>query len=212
MPGSNPRQDSNVILLMDNYDSFTWNLVQCMSTIAPSETIEVVRNDRISVEEAKALSPSYMVISPGPCTPSETGVCPELIKAFAGEIPILGVCLGHQAIAAVYGMDVVRHHQPMHGKTSEVHHDGQGIFQGLEVPFIATRYHSLVVDRSTLAGEFTISAWTEDGVVMGIRWNAPDGAAPMDGVQFHPESFLSTRGPLLLGNYLRQGNAAVGAP
>ena len=201
-----------MILLMDNYDSFTWNLVQCMSTIAPGEHIKVVRNDRISVEDARALEPSYLVISPGPCTPSETGICLELIKSFAGEIPILGVCLGHQAIADVHGMDVIRHDQPMHGKTSEVHHDGKGIFEGLEDPFVATRYHSLVVDRSTITDEFTLSAWTEDGVVMGVRWNAPEGAAPMDGVQFHPESFLSTRGPLLLNNFLRQGEAIVSDP
>ncbi|MBM44022.1 MAG: anthranilate/aminodeoxychorismate synthase component II [Phycisphaerae bacterium] len=200
-----------MILLIDNYDSFTWNLVQCMSTIATGETIEVVRNDQVTVEEARAMDPSYLVISPGPCTPSETGVCLDLIKAFAGEIPMLGVCLGHQAIADVHGMKVVRHDKPMHGKTSQVHHDGQGIFDGLEDPFIATRYHSLVVDRSTIPPGFTLSAWTGDGVVMGIRWNGPEGSAPMDGVQFHPESFLSTRGPLLLGNFLRQGNAAVGS-
>jgi para-aminobenzoate synthetase component 2 len=148
------------------------------------------------------MEPSRLVISPGPCTPTETGVSLDLIRAFAGRIPILGVCLGHQAIAHVYGMTVDRHDTPMHGKTSEIYHDDQGIFQGLPNPFTATRYHSLIVDRTTVPEEFEISAWTEQDEVMGLRWKAPAGQAPMDGVQFHPESFLSTQGPELVANFL----------
>lgn len=191
-----------MILIIDNYDSFTWNLVQCMGVLLPGQSIEVVRNDRIGVDEALARAPSHLVISPGPCTPRETGACPELVSAFAGRIPILGVCLGHQTIADVHGMVVRRHETPMHGKTSDIHHDGRGIFQGLPDPFTATRYHSLIVDRSTVSSDFEISAWTEDGDVMGLRWKPVDGGAPMDGVQFHPESFLSDHGPDLIANFL----------
>lgn len=191
-----------MILLIDNYDSFTWNLVQCMGVLRPDVRIEVVRNDRIDVDGAIALDPTHLVISPGPCTPAETGICPELIRAFAGRVPMLGVCLGHQTIGDVHGMVVKRHGSPMHGKTSEIRHDGRGIFEGLPDPFIATRYHSLIVDRSTVSADFEVSAWTEAGDVMGLRWRAAPGQAPMDGVQFHPESFLSDHGPALLANFL----------
>jgi para-aminobenzoate synthetase component 2 len=191
-----------MILLIDNYDSFTWNLVQCMGILAPDERIEVVRNDRITPAEAEAMDPSFLVISPGPCTPRETGACPDLIRTFAGRVPMLGVCLGHQAIADVHGMTVRRHDVPMHGKTSPIHHDGRGIFAGLDDPFTATRYHSLIVDRSSLSDAFEISAWTTEGDIMGLRWKAPEGQAPMDGVQFHPESFLTSRGPQLVANFL----------
>lgn len=191
-----------MILLIDNYDSFTWNLVQCLRTIDSALEIEVVRNDRITVAEAEALAPAGLLISPGPCTPAETGVCLDLLRSMSGRVPVLGVCLGHQSIAAVNGMDVVRSGAPMHGKTSPIHHDGRGIFRGLDDPFMATRYHSLIVDRSSVADSFEISAWTEDGTIMGLRWNGPADAAPVDGVQFHPESFLSVQGPTLLGNWL----------
>ena len=191
-----------MILLIDNYDSFTWNLVQCLRTLDPALEIEVVRNDCISVAEAESLSPRGLLISPGPCTPDETGVCQDLLRSMAGRVPILGVCLGHQAIAAVNGMDVVRSASPMHGKTSPIHHDGRGIFQGLDDPFVATRYHSLIVDRGTVKDDFEVSAWTADGTIMGLRWKGAEGASPVDGVQFHPESFLSVQGPTLLGNWL----------
>ena len=191
------------ILLIDNYDSFTYNLVQRIGELAGGTSIDlrVVRNDKISVEEAAALKPSHLVISPGPCTPKESGVSPQLIEHFKGRIPILGVCLGHQAIADVHGMTVKRHDVLMHGKTSEIHHDERGIFQGLPNPFTATRYHSLIVDRETLSKDFEISAWTDAQEIMGLRWRQKN-AAPMDGVQFHPESFLTVEGPKLLANFL----------
>tara|TARA_B100001121_G_C18515769_1_gene538924 strand:- start:39 stop:656 length:618 start_codon:yes stop_codon:yes gene_type:complete len=200
-----------VLLLIDNYDSFTWNLVHGMGAIRPELRIEVCRNDQITVEEAEAMSPTHLVISPGPCTPEETGVCRDMLRHFAGRIPILGVCLGHQAIADVHGMDVVRHESPMHGKTSPIHHDGQGIFQGLPNPFQATRYHSLIVSRDSVVEDFEVCAWTEQDDIMALRWKGgwPHGSsAPMIGVQFHPESFLTTRGPTLLENFI----ATVGDP
>ena len=194
-----------LLLLIDNYDSFTWNLVQRIGEIDPSIAMEVVRNDQITVEQAQAMQPSHLVLSPGPCTPKESGVCPRLIAHFRGRIPILGVCLGHQAIADVHGMTVQRHRVLMHGKTSEIHHDGRGLFAGLSNPFTATRYHSLIVEPSTLKDDFEISAWTADNEVMGLRWKSPQrdrSLAPMDGVQFHPESFLTIEGPRLLSNFL----------
>ena len=194
------------ILLIDNYDSFTYNLVQRIGELDPSVDLRVVRNDKITVDEAAELAPSHLVISPGPCTPKESGVSPQLIEHFKGKIPILGVCLGHQAIADVHGMTVKRHDVLMHGKTSEIHHDGRGIFQGLPDTFTATRYHSLIVDRSTVSGDFEISAWTDAKEIMGLRWrggqNQNKRTAPMDGVQFHPESFLTVEGPKLLANFL----------
>jgi len=198
-----------MLLLIDNYDSFTFNLVHRLGEIDPSVAVEVVRNDRISVESAAALRPTHLLISPGPCTPSETGVCPELIRHFRGRIPILGVCLGHQTIGAVHGMTVHRHDRPMHGKTSQIHHDGRGLFAGLPNPFVATRYHSLIVERTTLAEGFEVSAWTDEDEVMGLR--ATGLTAPLDGVQFHPESFLTVDGPLLLANFLRAPAVGVGA-
>lgn len=192
-----------MILVIDNYDSFTYNLVQRIGELDPSVDLEVVRNDRITVEQARAHRPTHLLISPGPCTPKDTGICPELIRAFRGQIPILGVCLGHQTIADVHAMTVHRHHVLMHGKTSQIHHDGRGIFEGLPDPFTATRYHSLIVDRATVGDEFEVSAWTDQDEVMGLRWAGGDpGAAPMDGVQFHPESFLTVDGPDLLANFL----------
>ena len=198
-----------VLLLIDNYDSFTWNLVHGLGTLRPDLDIQVHRNDGMTVEEAESLSPSHLVISPGPCTPEETGVCRDLVRHFTGRIPVLGVCLGHQAIADVHGMDVVQHPRPMHGKTSPIHHDEQGLFKGVPNPFQATRYHSLVVRRETLPEDLEVSAWTEEGDVMGLRWKPgwPQGEqAPLLGVQFHPESFLTDRGPILLENFLAAGH------
>lgn len=191
-----------MLLLIDNYDSFTWNLVQALGVLDRAMSIRVLRNDAITAEEAQALDPRWLVISPGPCTPKESGVCPQLIQLFRGRIPILGVCLGHQAIGDAHGMTVRRNDRPVHGKTSQIYHDGRGLFVGLQNPTIATRYHSLVVDRATVTDAFEISAWTDRDEVMGLRWKAPVGAAALEGVQFHPESFLTTEGPRLLENFL----------
>jgi len=191
-----------VLLLIDNYDSFTWNLVQRFSEIDPSLRIEVVRNDAIDADGAERLRPTHLVISPGPCTPREAGVSGELLMRFKGRIPALGVCLGHQAIGDCHGMTVRRNDVAVHGKTSEVFHDGRGVFAGLPSPFLATRYHSLVIDPATVHPDFEVSARTARGEIMGIRWKAPAGAAPLEGVQFHPESFLTAEGPRLLANFL----------
>ena len=192
-----------MILLIDNYDSFTYNLVQRFGEIDRFLHIEVVRNDRITPEEAEAMQPTRLVISPGPCTPREAGVSAALIERFKGRIPILGVCLGHQTIGDCHGMLVRRNDEPVHGKTSEVFHDGRGLFEGMSNPFVATRYHSLVVDPATIHPDFERTAWTARGEVMGLRWRAPTGRSPLEGVQFHPESFLTTEGPRLLENFLR---------
>jgi len=191
-----------VLLLIDNYDSFTFNLVQRFGEIDRTRCIEVVRNDRIDVVAAEALRPSHLVISPGPCTPKEAGVSAALIAHFRGRIPILGVCLGHQTIGDCHGMLVRRNDEPVHGKTSEIHHDGRGLFAGMSNPFVATRYHSLVVDPATIHDDFERTAWTARGEVMGLRWKAPPGMSPLEGVQFHPESFLTVEGPRLLANFL----------
>lgn len=193
-----------MLLIIDNYDSFTYNLVQRVGEIDlladQTREIRVLRNDDVTVEEAEKLAPTHLLISPGPCTPDKSGVSRELIEAFRGKIPILGVCLGHQAIADLYGMHVVQYSPPVHGKTSLVHHDNGGVLVGLPSPFEATRYHSLVVEVDSITDEFTMSAWTDDGICMGIRWNGT--GAPLEGVQFHPESFLTTIGPQLLTNFL----------
>ena len=191
-----------MLLLIDNYDSFTFNLVQRFGEIDRGLRVEVVRNDRIDVAGAEAMKPTHLVISPGPCTPKEAGVSAALIAHFRGRIPILGVCLGHQTIGDCHGMLVRRNDEPVHGKTSEIHHDGRGLFAGMSNPFLATHYHSLVVDPATISAEFERTAWTERGEVMGLRWKAPNGAAPLEGVQFHPESFLTIEGPRLLANFL----------
>jgi anthranilate synthase/aminodeoxychorismate synthase-like glutamine amidotransferase len=189
-----------MLLLIDNYDSFTWNLVQRFGEIDPSLDIRVARNDAITPDEAEAMQPSRLVISPGPCTPKEAGVSAAMIERFRGRIPILGVCLGHQTIGDLHGMTVRRHERPVHGKTSLVHHDGRGVFAGLSNPFQATRYHSLIVDRDTVTDGWEVSAWLEDGTIMGLR--STGDAVPVEGVQFHPESFLTLEGPQLLRNFL----------
>ena len=193
-----------MLLIIDNYDSFTFNLVQRIGELdvasGVSRKMQVVRNDQISIDQAKGLRPSHLLISPGPCTPDQSGISRELIDYFHGNIPILGVCLGHQAIADLFGMRVVQYKMPVHGKTSMVHHDNVGVFRDLPNPFQATRYHSLVVDTATIPTSFALSAWTDDGICMGLRWIG-DGA-PLEGVQFHPESFLTPEGPQLLTNFL----------
>lgn len=196
-----------MLLIIDNYDSFTFNLVQRIGELdvasGTTRTMKVVRNDQITLDETVELQPTHLLISPGPCTPDESGVSRELIKHFRGVIPILGVCLGHQSIADVYGMNVIRYTHPMHGKTSEVLHDGKGVFVGVPSPFHATRYHSLIVESETIPSEFAVSAWTEDGICMGLRWEGE--GAMLEGVQFHPESFLTSEGPAILANFLQAG-------
>ena len=185
-----------MLLMIDNYDSFTYNLVQYFGEL--EQEVRVFRNDQISVAEIGELAPSHIVISPGPCTPNEAGVSIDTIKAFAGKLPILGVCLGHQAIGQAFGGKVVHAKQLMHGKTSMVHHEGQGVFKGLPSPFEATRYHSLVVERESLPDCLQITAWTDDGEIMGLRHKE----LVVEGVQFHPESILSEHGHDLLRNFL----------
>ena len=196
-----------MILMIDNYDSFTYNLVQRIGELDPNIDLRVYRNDKITVEEAVALDPDHVIVSPGPCTPKEAGVSCEIISAFAGRKPLLGVCLGHQSIGAAGGMIVERNDRIMHGKTSPIHHDGKGLFAGLSNPFTATRYHSLVVCRDSFDDQrYDISAWTEEGEIMGLRAKPGvfgDGLdAPLEGVQFHPESFLTLEGPLMFANFL----------
>ncbi|MDA7717739.1 aminodeoxychorismate/anthranilate synthase component II [Pseudomonadales bacterium] len=193
-----------MLLMIDNYDSFTYNVVQYLAELGAE--VKVVRNDEISVDDVQALKPSHIVISPGPCTPNEAGISMEVIDRFRGVIPILGVCLGHQSIGQVYGGAVVRAPRVMHGKTSEIFHTGVGVFSGLPSPFVATRYHSLVLAPESLPDTLEVTAWTsfEDGsmeAIMGVRQVA-DG---VEGVQFHPESILTEHGHALLNNFLTQG-------
>jgi anthranilate synthase/aminodeoxychorismate synthase-like glutamine amidotransferase len=191
-----------MILLIDNYDSFTYNLVQRLGELDAGLDIRVIRNDEITPDQVAALRPSHIIISPGPCTPREAGVSNDILRRFAAEVPTLGVCLGHQCIGHSFGGEVVRNVRIMHGKTSPIHHDGQGVFRGLSNPFEATRYHSLVIRRDTFHNpDFVISAWTAEGEIMGVRHRA----WPLHGVQFHPESFLTIEGPRLLRNFLDQG-------
>lgn len=185
-----------MILMIDNYDSFTYNLVQYLGELG--EALRVFRNDKISVKEIARLAPSRIVISPGPGEPKDAGISKDVIENFAGRIPILGVCLGEQAIAEVYGGKVVRAPRLMHGKTSEIHHDGKTIFKGLPDPFSATRYHSLIVEKKSLPDCFEISAWTDQDEIMGLRHEQ----YKVEGVQFHPESILTEAGKQLLANFL----------
>ena len=187
-----------MLLMIDNYDSFTYNLVQYLAEIG--QEVEVVRNDKISIEEINKLNPQYIVISPGPCTPNEAGISLELIEAFKGKIPILGVCLGHQSIGQAFGGKIIHAQTIMHGKTSKISHNNKGVFRGIKNPFIATRYHSLVIDRQSLPNCFDITAWTDDNEIMGIKHKE----LAIEGVQFHPESILSEHGHDLLKNFLDQ--------
>lgn len=188
-----------MILVIDNYDSFTYNLVQRLGEIDASLDIRVFRNDQIDIESIKKLAPAKIIISPGPCTPKEAGISNEVLKTFASQIPILGVCLGHQCIGHVFGGEVIRNSRIMHGKISPIHHDNKGVFKGLSNPFDATRYHSLVIKKETFTNpDFEVSAWTAEGEIMGVRHKSWE----LHGVQFHPESFLSIEGPKLLQNFL----------
>jgi len=191
-----------MLLMIDNYDSFTYNLVQYFGELG--EDVRVFRNDQITIEGIAELAPDRIVISPGPCTPNEAGVSVETIRHFAGVIPILGVCLGHQSIGQAYGGRIVRAQQLMHGKTSMIHHHNIGVFEGLPSPFEATRYHSLVIERESLPGCLEITAWTaEDNEIMGVRHRE----LAVEGVQFHPESILTEHGHQLLGNFLKVKSA-----
>ncbi|MCH6580149.1 MAG: aminodeoxychorismate/anthranilate synthase component II [Nitrospinae bacterium] len=185
-----------MILMIDNYDSFTYNLVQYMGELGAE--LEVYRNDRISIDEIEKQAPSKIVISPGPCTPSKAGISKEVVRHFAGKIPLLGVCLGHQSVAEAFGGDIIKARKLMHGKTSMIQHDGKTVFQGLPNPFEATRYHSLVVNRKTLPDCFEITAESDDGEIMGIRHKE----LVIEGVQFHPESILTIHGKDLLKNFI----------
>ena len=185
-----------MILMIDNYDSFTYNLVQYLGEIG--EEIMVRRNDDITIEEIKSLAPDYLVISPGPCTPDAAGISLEVIRQFSGEIPILGVCLGHQAIAQVFGGEVVKAERLVHGKTSAIYHDGQTIFTKLDDPFKGTRYHSLIVRNEGFPKCLEVSAWTDDDEIMGIRHKE----MAVEGVQFHPESIMTESGMQLLRNFI----------
>ncbi|MGC1005175.1 aminodeoxychorismate/anthranilate synthase component II [Pantoea agglomerans] len=191
-----------MLLLIDNYDSFTWNLYQYFCELGAQ--VQVVRNDAITLEQMAALPLTHLVISPGPCTPSESGISLAAIRHFAGQLPVLGVCLGHQAIAQAYGAQVVRARQVMHGKTSAIQHTGQGVFRNLNNPLTVTRYHSLIVQRDSLPYAFEVTAWTvrdgEPDEIMGFRHKT----LALEGVQFHPESILSEQGHQLLRNFLEQ--------
>lgn len=187
-----------MILLIDNYDSFTWNLYQYFCELGAE--VVVRRNDEIALADIDALAPQKIVISPGPCTPSESGISLEVIRHYAGKLPILGVCLGHQAIAQVFGASIVRAAKVMHGKTSQITHTGTGVFLGLNNPLTVTRYHSLVIDPPTLPADFEATAWSETREIMGIRHREYD----LEGVQFHPESILSEQGHALLANFLNR--------
>ncbi len=188
-----------MLLVIDNYDSFTYNLVQYLGELG--EEVRVVRNDEIAAADIAGLAPSKIVISPGPCTPNEAGISLEVIRSYAGKIPILGVCLGHQAIGQAFGGTIVRAARVMHGKTSKIFHDGRGVFTGLPNPFEATRYHSLLIERTSVPECLEVTARTADEEIMAVRHKS----LPVEGVQFHPESFLTTAGKDLLRNFLERG-------
>ena len=187
-----------MLLMIDNYDSFTYNLVQYLGELG--EEVRVVRNDEVTVDDIARLAPARIVISPGPCTPNEAGVSLPAIGRFAGKIPILGVCLGHQAIGQAFGGRIVHAKTLMHGKVSPIHHAGKGVFRGLPSPYDATRYHSLAIERESCPEYLEITAWTDDGAIMGVRHRA----LAVEGVQFHPESILTEHGHALLRNFLTQ--------
>ncbi len=186
-----------MLLMIDNYDSFTYNLVQYFGELG--QELRVYRNNKITIPEIEEMKPERIVISPGPCTPKEAGISIDVIRHFTGKVPILGVCLGHQSIGEAFGGDVVRAPYLMHGKTSMIHHDGKTIFSGLPNPFEATRYHSLIIKRDTMPAVLEVSAWTDDGIIMGVRHKQHR----LEGVQFHPESILTNVGKDLLRNFLK---------
>lgn len=190
-----------MILMIDNYDSFTYNLVHYLGELG--EKVTTIRNDDITLDEINSLDPEIIVISPGPCTPKDAGLSIDIIKEYAGKKPILGVCLGHQSIADAYGADIIRAERLLHGKTSEIFHNNTGIFDGIPNPFEATRYHSLIIDRETLSDDFEITAWTKEDEIMGIRHKK----LLIEGVQFHPESVLTTYGKDILNNFLKLAKA-----
>jgi anthranilate synthase component 2 len=192
-----------MLLMIDNYDSFTYNLVQYLGELG--EDVRVFRNDQITLDAVADLDPSYIVISPGPCTPNEAGISVPLIGRFAGKVPILGVCLGHQSIGQAFGGHIVHAKSVMHGKTSAIRHEGNGVFAGLPNPLTATRYHSLVIERASLPKCLEVTAWSDDGEIMGVRHRE----LKVEGVQFHPESILTESGHELLQNFLRQGETAA---
>ena len=185
-----------MLLMIDNYDSFTYNLVQYFGELG--QDLKVYRNNKLTIAAIEQMNPDRIVISPGPCTPKQAGVSIDVIKHFTGKIPILGVCLGHQSIGDAFGGDVIRAPYLMHGKTSAIHHDGKTIFSGLPNPFTATRYHSLIIKRETMPSKLEVSAWTDDGIIMGVRHKQ----FKVEGVQFHPESILTNVGKELLRNFL----------
>jgi anthranilate synthase/aminodeoxychorismate synthase-like glutamine amidotransferase len=187
-----------MVLMIDNYDSFTYNLVQYLGSLGAD--LHVYRNDKLTIDEIRDMAPEKIVISPGPCTPNEAGISVELIEKLGAEIPILGVCLGHQSIGQAYGGNVIRAPKVMHGKTSLIHHDGRTVYAGLPNPFEATRYHSLIIERESMPDCLELSAQTEDGIVMGVRHREH----PVEGIQFHPESILTEVGMDLLRNFLEQ--------
>jgi len=186
-----------MLLMIDNYDSFTYNLVQYLGELGQS--MQVYRNNKLTIAEIEKMKPERIVISPGPCTPKEAGISIDVIRHFAGRVPVLGVCLGHQSIGEAFGGDVIRAPYLMHGKTSMIHHDGKTIFAGLPNPFEATRYHSLIIKRETLPPVLEVTAWTDDGIIMGVRHKN----FKVEGVQFHPESILTGAGKDLLRNFLK---------
>ncbi|MBO8172703.1 MAG: aminodeoxychorismate/anthranilate synthase component II [Bacillaceae bacterium] len=185
-----------MIIVIDNYDSFTFNLVQYVGEMG--HDVRTFRNDRISIEEIETMSPGSIILSPGPCTPDEAGISLEVVRHFSGKIPILGVCLGHQSIAQAFGANIIRADRLMHGKVSQIYHDGKQIFSDIPSPFRATRYHSLIVERESLPESFEISAWTEAGEIMAIR----HVSLPVEGVQFHPESIMTDYGKQILSNFI----------
>jgi anthranilate synthase component II len=190
-----------MLLMIDNYDSFTFNLVQYLAELG--QEVKVVRNDAISVAEIAALAPSHLVLSPGPCSPAEAGVCVPAVQALMGKLPILGVCLGHQSIGAALGGRIVRAGRQMHGKASQISTDGQGVYSGLPAQFGVIRYHSLVIERASCPAELVVTATSDDGEIMGVRHRALAATAtPLEGVQFHPESILSEHGHAMLRNFL----------
>jgi anthranilate synthase component 2 len=192
---------SDMLLMIDNYDSFTYNLVQYLQELGVE--VRVYRNDTITVPEITDLRPERIVLSPGPCSPTEAGICIELVRRLGGRIPMLGVCLGHQSMAAAYGGEIIRAQQLMHGKTSLVSHDERGVYTGLPKQFTAIRYHSLVAKRANLPDCLEVTATADDGDIMGLRYRPQQGFAPLEGVQFHPESILTEHGHALLANFLR---------